>query len=53
MAIPLTSDTDSQKRIVEITEGMKDLLLYKNKSMVIQHFALRTDFTKVTAQTLF
>lgn len=31
MAIPLTADTDSQKRIVEITEGMKDLLLYKNK----------------------
>lgn len=30
MAIPLTADTDSQKRIVEITEGMKDLLLYKN-----------------------
>lgn len=31
MAIPLIADTDSQKRIVEITEGMKDLLLYKNK----------------------
>ena len=31
MTIPLIADTDSQKRIVEITEGMKDLLLYKNK----------------------